>query len=132
MKKYILALFLIATVLSFGQTRKYALAEVDSGQTKVDSVQVPDGYWLSQINFPTLATGTDAYSFEIASFLEGTLSWKEYWYQGEKYSVTIKSAGECIDGTAPPSNWGVEWFKLVLDTEQDSTVTLEFTFELKR
>lgn len=131
-KLYFVVLMLAISSLMFGQTRKYHIGLVDSGTTTADSVNIPDGYWLSQINFPTLATGTDSYTYEVGSFLEGVLTWKEYWYNGSQYSVAFKSAGACIDGTVPPSNWAIEWFRLVFDTEQDSTVSIEYTFEKKQ
>ena len=131
-KLYFAVLMLAISTLLMGQTRKYHIGLVDSGTTTADSVHVPDGYWLSQINFPTLATGTDSYTVELGSFLEGSLTWKEFWYNGSQFSVAIKSGGECIEGKVPSSNWANEWLRLVFDTEQDSTVSIEYTFEEKK
>ena len=124
-KLYFVALMVLLTSLVCGQ-RKYATATIDSGVATTAGVVIPVGYWLSQIDFPTLTTGTASYSFTVGA------NDRELWYDGAKVTTTIKASGLCLDAPVPAKVMNVETFKVVLDSVQTADRTLTYTYEKKK
>lgn len=117
---------LLLTVLAFAQDKTGSVA-ITATSTTSAVFNVPDGYYLSGVNVPTMNSGTSA--LYLLTTIDGT-TYDTLYYAGGRYEETVVETGCNVTFEFPAVyNWSK--FKIAFDVSQTSNRTLKPNYKKK-